>query len=100
MFIMQCKKPASSPMCTDIVCLCPNPPRPDVLGQYGHLHLGFRVLHSCNHLLRQLPDVLGLGILQDSQIAFNTLRRRKNSPFAAFGPRGGGMQGGGAALGT
>ena len=67
-----------------------------MLGQYEHLYLGFRVLHSCNHLLRQLSDVLCLGILKDSQVAFNTLRTQKVSPLATSGPGGGGMQSGGA----
>ena len=60
-----------------------------MLGQYEHLYLGFRVLHSCNHLLRQLSDVLCLGILKDSQVAFNTLRTQKVSPLATSGPGGG-----------
>ena len=55
-----------------------------MLGIYEHLHLGFRVLHSCNYLLRHLPDVLCLGILKDSQIAFNTLHMRKASAVLMF----------------
>ena len=50
-----------------------------VLGTDEHLHLGFRVLHSCNYLLRKLSDVLCLGILKNSQITFNTLRMQKSS---------------------